>query len=103
MSLNPRIDIATINSIKTKTTCFNGTQYYDPSLQRFLGGNFNFYKYVGNSPSYWTDPSGLGKHVDIPINHNIIIPCTTLKYAICGDDYVEICNIFNPLSDVQDV
>ena len=146
----------------------------------FSSGDSNFYRYVGNSPAYWTDPSGLGKlgaikkalkeahdmigggiggkgrgkgkfgsperrcnkkgyrldpghpdkpkgdpeagphinywdwtngkkkngggkHGAISIDHNIIIPSATLGYDICGDDYGEICNIFNPLSDVQDV
>ena len=41
-------------------------RYYDPSTQRFLSedpigynsGDFNFYRYVGNSPSNFVDPSG---------------------------------------------
>jgi hypothetical protein len=53
MSVNPRINITTINNIETKTTCFNCVRYYDPSLQRFLGEDpigfsgedFNFYRY----------------------------------------------------------
>ncbi len=42
-------------------------RYYDPSTQRFLSqdpigfasGDFNFYRYVGNSPGNFRDPSGL--------------------------------------------
>ena len=42
-------------------------RYYDPSTQRFLspdpiefkGGDYNFYRYVNNSPLNFTDPSGL--------------------------------------------
>ncbi|RKY40027.1 MAG: hypothetical protein DRP85_09390, partial [Candidatus Makaraimicrobium thalassicum] len=41
-------------------------RYYDPTTQRFLSqdpigfnsGDFNFYRYVGNSPGNFTDPSG---------------------------------------------
>ena len=66
MSINPRINITTINSIDTKTACFNRARYYDPSLERFLGedliglrsGDTNFYRYVLNNPSNLTDPSG---------------------------------------------
>ncbi len=78
MSINPRINITTINSIDTKTACFNRARYYDPSLERFLGedplrfnaGDINFYRYVGNSPVNFVDPSGewailLGLVIDI--------------------------------------
>ncbi|CAA6798511.1 MAG: RHS repeat-associated protein, partial [uncultured Sulfurovum sp.] len=42
-------------------------RYYDSSTQRFLSldpigfssGDFNFYRYVGNSPVGWIDPFGL--------------------------------------------
>ncbi|CAA6798535.1 MAG: Unknown protein [uncultured Sulfurovum sp.] len=42
-------------------------RYYDPTTQRFLSldpigfmsGDFNFYRYVGNSPIGWIDPFGL--------------------------------------------
>ena len=42
-------------------------RYYDPTTQRFLspdpiefkGGDYNFYRYVNNSPLNFTDPSGL--------------------------------------------
>jgi RHS repeat-associated protein len=42
-------------------------RYYDPTTQRFLSqdpiefssGDFNFYRYVGNSPGNFRDPSGL--------------------------------------------
>jgi len=42
-------------------------RYYDPTTQRFLSqdpigfasGDFNFYRYVGNSPGNFTDPFGL--------------------------------------------
>jgi len=41
-------------------------RYYDPTTQRFLSqdpigfasGDFNFYRYVGNSPGNFVDPSG---------------------------------------------
>jgi len=41
-------------------------RYYDPTLQRFLsedpvgfaGGDHNLYRYVGNNPANFTDPSG---------------------------------------------
>jgi len=69
MSVNPRINITTINNIEIKTACFNGVRYYDPSLQRFLGedsyeyisGDYNFYRYVGNDPVLFIDPLGLSK------------------------------------------
>jgi len=43
-------------------------RYYPPELQRFisedpvrlLGGDVNFYIYVGNIPTRYTDPYGLG-------------------------------------------
>ena len=41
-------------------------RYYDPNPGRFLGedpirfkGGFNFYTYVWNNPTNWTDPTGL--------------------------------------------
>ncbi|MCF6245634.1 MAG: RHS repeat-associated core domain-containing protein [Sulfurovum sp.] len=42
-------------------------RYYDPNTQRFLSldpigfeaGDFNFYRYVGNDPVNYVDPSGL--------------------------------------------
>ena len=42
-------------------------RYYDPTLGRFissdpiefLAGDFNFYRYVGNDPVNFVDPSGL--------------------------------------------
>jgi RHS repeat-associated protein len=42
-------------------------RYYDPSIGRFISkdpiefmaGDFNFYRYVGNDPINYTDPSGL--------------------------------------------
>lgn len=41
-------------------------RYYDPTMQRFLSedpigynsGDFNFYRYVGNNPTNYIDPSG---------------------------------------------
>ena len=44
-------------------------RYYDPNNQRFLSldpigfeaGDFNFYRYVGNDPVNFVDPSGLKK------------------------------------------
>ena len=67
MSVNPRINITTVNSIDTKTACFNRARYYDPSLERFLGedpigfasGDMNFYRYVGSDPIDNADPLGL--------------------------------------------
>ena len=55
MSVHPRINITTVNSIDTKTACFDGVGDYDPSLERFLGedslgfnaGDINFYKNKG--------------------------------------------------------
>jgi len=45
-------------------------RYYDPNTQRFLSldpigfeaGDFNFYRYVGNDPINFVDPSGLINH-----------------------------------------
>jgi RHS repeat-associated protein len=42
-------------------------RYYDPTIGRFisqdpiefLSGDFNWYRYVGNDPVNWVDPSGL--------------------------------------------
>ena len=66
MSVNPRINITTVNSIDTKTACFDGVGDYDPSLERFLGedpigfdsNDFNFYTYVSNDPINFIDPNG---------------------------------------------
>jgi RHS repeat-associated protein len=67
MSVNPRISIDAINNVNVETTYIDGTRYYDPSLQRFLGEDpigfdskdFNFYRYVGDSPIARNDPKGL--------------------------------------------
>jgi RHS repeat-associated protein len=66
MSVNPRISIDAINNVNVKTTHIDGTRYYDPQIERFLGedpigfisGDFNIYRYVGNSPVIFNDPSG---------------------------------------------
>jgi len=50
-------------------------RYYDPSIGRFISsdpiefqaGDFNFYRYVGNDPVNFVDPSGLA--VSSPDNH----------------------------------
>ena len=74
MSVNPRINITTVNSIDTKTACFDGVGDYDPTLQRFLSedpigfdsNDYNFYRYVGNQPSRLIDSYGLTSlYVDI--------------------------------------
>jgi RHS repeat-associated protein len=67
MSVNPRISIDAINSVNVETTHFDGTRYYDPMIERFLGedpigfasGDYNFYRYVWNLPAQYIDPSGL--------------------------------------------
>jgi RHS repeat-associated protein len=51
-------------------------RYYDAQVGRFVGSDpigfngedTNLYRYVGNSPINWTDPSGLEKnHTDLPV------------------------------------
>jgi RHS repeat-associated protein len=45
---------------------FNRARYYDPGIGRFIsvdpmsfsGGDTNLYRYVSNSPTQWTDPTG---------------------------------------------
>src|ERR1041385_9037460 len=49
-------------------------RYYNPTLQRFIsddplsfgGGDVNFYAYVGDSPTNFTDPFGLQRYDDPP-------------------------------------
>ena len=74
MSVHPRINITTVNSIDTKTACFDGVGDYDPSLQRFLGEDpigfeskdTNWYRYTWNNPVNLVDSDGLsGKKSDI--------------------------------------
>jgi len=69
-------------------------RYYDPSTQRFLSedpigfssGDFNFYRYVGNSPGNFTDPFGL-KYLSKPfITYNgtyTCRDCVAASYATC--------------------
>ena len=46
-------------------------RYYDPTMQRFLNldpiklqsGDFNFYRYVGNDPVNFRDPTGLDQEI----------------------------------------
>ena len=53
-------------------------RYYDPNTQRFLSldpiefdsGDYNFYRYVGNDPVNFVDPSGLASDMVIPVSTN---------------------------------
>jgi len=53
--------------LDTEELYYYRARYYDPTLQRFLGEDpikfngqdFNFYRYVWNSPIKWSDPWGL--------------------------------------------
>ncbi|MDD3596767.1 RHS repeat-associated core domain-containing protein [Sulfuricurvum sp.] len=53
-------------------------RYYDPTMGRFitpdpigfLGGDTNFYRYVGNDPMNYTDPSGLSGLTALLDQHN---------------------------------
>jgi RHS repeat-associated protein len=53
--------------IDTEDLYYYRARYYDPIIQRFLSeypkgfasGDFNWYRYVGNSPVNWIDPLGL--------------------------------------------
>ncbi|MDD3596773.1 RHS repeat-associated core domain-containing protein, partial [Sulfuricurvum sp.] len=53
-------------------------RYYDPTIRRFitpdpigfLGGDTNFYRYVGNDPINYTDPSGLSGLTALLDQHN---------------------------------
>ena len=52
----------------TADFCYYRARYYDAAAGRFIGedpGRFlmgiDFYQYVGNDPTQWTDPSGLQK------------------------------------------
>ena len=52
---------------ETEELYYYRARYYDPTIGRFisndpiefLAGDFNFYRYVGNSPVGWVDPWGL--------------------------------------------
>jgi len=69
-----RSDVKTLNpygytgrEIETNDLYYYRARYYDASTQRFLSvdpigfmsGDFNFYRYVGNSPVSFVDPFGL--------------------------------------------
>ena len=69
-----KADVETMNpygytgrEIETNELYYYRARYYDASIQRFLSldpigfesGDFNFYRYVSNSPLNFTDPSGL--------------------------------------------
>ena len=62
---------------------------------------------TGPHINYWDYSKGKrgkgGKCGAVPIKENIVIPGASLGYDICGDDWGEICNFFNPLSDIQDI
>ena len=53
--------------IDTDDLCYYRARYYDPTIGRFItpdpigfmGGDTNFYRYVGNDPVNFNDPSGL--------------------------------------------
>jgi len=53
--------------LDTSELYYYRARYYDPQIQRFISedpigfmsGDFNFYRYVGNSPVNFGDPSGL--------------------------------------------
>ena len=55
--------------LDTEELYYYRARYYDATLQRFLGedpigfisGDFNLYRYVGNSPIQFNDPKGLKK------------------------------------------
>ena len=58
--------------IETNELYYYRARYYDASIQRFLSldpigflaGDFNFYRYVGNSPTNFNDPLGF-KGIDL--------------------------------------
>ena len=71
-------------------------RYYDPTTQRFLSedpigfnsGDYNFYRYVGNTPVNLTDPTG---------------KCGTgLCVAVIGGGYYMIYSIYNSWNDFFD-
>jgi len=53
--------------IETNELYYYRARYYDPSMQMFISkdpiefesGDFNHYRYVGNDPVNYVDPSGL--------------------------------------------
>ena len=57
----------TAREFDSKELYYYRARYYDPTLGRFISkdpiefmaGDFNFYRYVGNDPVNYTDPSGL--------------------------------------------
>src|SRR5271157_1903464 len=57
-------------------------RYYDPSAGRFLNedrlgfeGGVNFYRYAGNSPALWIDPSGSNQCYSVTPNGMTERPC----------------------------
>jgi len=74
-------------------------RYYDPQTGRFLsedptefdGGSLNFYTYVGNRPTTFTDPSGLRvlNPNDYPVSGNVMGALQTFNKCIgCDKDVV---------------
>jgi uncharacterized protein RhaS with RHS repeats len=71
------------------------TRYYDPTIQRFLSedpigfasGDFNWYRYVFNSPVNITDPNGENPLIIIPVV--LIFMDTYLNAPETGDDVYE--------------
>ncbi|MDD3596769.1 RHS repeat-associated core domain-containing protein [Sulfuricurvum sp.] len=64
--------------IDTDDLYYYRARYYDPTMGRFitpdpigfLGGDTNFYRYVGNDPMNYTDPSGLSGLTALLDQHN---------------------------------
>ncbi len=112
-----------------RETGFNyfNARYYDPSLGRFItqdpigfaGGDANLYRYAGNNPTNFTDPSGMDDFSDyygssdeyssysgdsssyFIGNYSYNIPSSTAGVQVSSDDIDGFPSSPNPVSSFQ--